>query len=67
MPENVEHWIGHNEGHIALFKSCYWLSLRDHEATENVNSVTVSIPLGQRLTTETLKEMMDRASYGEWL
>jgi hypothetical protein len=67
VPENVEHWIGHNEGHIALFKSCYWLSLRDHEATENVNSVTVSIPLGQRLTTETLKEMMDRASYGEWL
>ena len=67
MPEDVEHWIGHNDEHIALHKNCYWLSLRDYEPTANANTVTVSIPLDQRLTTETLKSMMDRASDGEWL
>jgi hypothetical protein len=67
VPEDVEHWIGHNDEHIELHKNCYWLSLRDYEPTDNTNTVTVSIPLDQRLTTETLKSMMDRASDGEWL
>ncbi len=67
VPENVGRWVGHNDGHIELYKSCYWLSLRDLEPTDNLNTVTVSIPLNQRLTTETLVAMMDRASDGEWL
>ncbi|WP_175869820.1 DUF4365 domain-containing protein [Burkholderia sp. BCC0397] len=67
VPEDVEHWIGHNDEHIELHKNCYWLSLRDYEPTDNTNTVTVSIPLHQRLTTGTLKAMMDRASDGEWL
>jgi len=67
VPEDVDHWIGHSAEHIELHKKCYWLSLRDCEPTDNVNTVTVSIPLDQRLTTETLKSMMDRASDGEWL
>jgi hypothetical protein len=67
VPQDVEHWIGHDDEHIELHKNCYWLSLRDYEPTDNANTVTVSIPLNQRLTTDTLKAMMDRASDGEWL
>jgi len=67
VPEDVESWIGHNDEHIELHKNCYWLSLRDCDSTDNENTVTVSIPLNQRLTTEILKAMMDRASDGEWL
>ena len=67
VPDDVGLWIGHEHEHIALRKSCYWLSLRDHLPSGNTDSVTVSIPLSQRLTTETLKAMMDRASSGEWL
>jgi hypothetical protein len=67
VPTEVDSWVAHNEQHIALFNNCYWLSLRHAESTDNNTQVTVSIPLAQRLTSMTLREMMDRASQGEWL
>ena len=67
VPQELALWIGHNHEYIELHKNCYWLSLRDCEPTENEHTVTVSIPLTQRLTSETLRDMMDRASDGEWL
>lgn len=67
VPKELAQWIGHNDECIELHKNCYWVSLRDYEPTENEHTVTVSIPTKQRLTSATLKEMMDRASYGEWL
>lgn len=67
IPTEVEAWVTHSEQHIALFNNCYWLSLRDAKPTENETQITVSIPLAQRLTSVTLREMMERASEGEWL
>ena len=67
VPTEIDAWVAYNEHHIALFNSCYWLSLRDSAPTENDVQVTVAIPLSQRLTSETLREMMDRASQSEWL
>jgi Domain of unknown function (DUF4365) len=67
VPAELEAWIAHNDEHIALFNNCYWLSLKDAEATDNEDSVTVYVPLTQRLTSAKLLEMMDRASHGEWL
>ncbi|BBU69026.1 DUF4365 domain-containing protein [Fluviibacter phosphoraccumulans] len=67
VPDDLEEWIAHNEDHIALFKSCHWLSLRDYGPTDNQTTVTVDVPLSQRLTSKTLWQMMDRASAGESL
>jgi hypothetical protein len=67
VPDDVGQWIANNGDHIALFKSCHWLSLRNHGPTENEASITVDVPLAQRLTSETLWQMMDRASAGESL
>lgn len=67
IPAEIDQWIEHSDQKISLFKSCYWLSLRDAEPTENAEKITVTIPLAQRLTSLTLREMMDRASEGEWL
>ncbi|WP_278484057.1 DUF4365 domain-containing protein [Achromobacter insolitus] len=67
VPNNVEDWISHNPGHVALYHACYWVSLRDAEASGNQHTVTVPIPLAQRLTHETLHQMMERASEGESL
>lgn len=67
VPAELEAWIAHNDEHIALFNNCYWLSLKDAEAIDNADSVTVYVPLAQRLTSAKLLEMMDRASHGEWL
>lgn len=67
VPDDLQEWVAHNESHIALFKNCYWLSLKDAPPTDNDTSVTVHVPLAQRLTSQTLREMMDRASNGDWL
>lgn len=67
VPEDLAQWIANNDDHIALFKSCHWLSLRHHGSTDNEFSVTVDVPIAQRLTSATLWEMMDRASAGESL
>lgn len=67
VPAEVDAWVEHSDHHIALFKNCYWVSLRDAEPTDNGAQITVAIPLTQRLTSEILREMMNRASHGEWL
>lgn len=67
VPNEVDNWVAHNEHHIALFNNCYWLSLRDAAPTENEAQITVAIPVAQRLTSTILRNMMDRASDGEWL
>lgn len=67
VPNNIDDWIAHNDSHLALYHSCYWLSLRDAGPTNNEATVTVSIPLAQRLTHDTLTEMLQRASAGESL
>lgn len=67
VPDDVAHWITNNDDHIALFNSCFWLSLRDYGPTANQVSVTVDVPIKQRLTSATLMDMMQRASYGESL
>lgn len=67
VPEDVDKWIVHNGDHIGLFNTCYWLSLRDAGPTGNSEKITVDVPLAQRLTADTLRLMMDRASAGESL
>ena len=67
VPAEVGEWVAHTDHHIHLFKNCYWISLRDAEPTENEAQITIAIPLAQRLTSETLRQMMNRASQGEWL
>lgn len=67
VPDGLDGWLAHNEDHIALFNNCYWVSLRDAPPTNNDTSVTVDVPLEQRLTSQTLRDMMDRASNDEAL
>lgn len=67
IPANTAEWVAHNPEHIALHNNCYWVSLRNAVPTKNETSITVDVPLAQRLTSMTLQQMMDRASDGEWL
>ncbi|MFC5606335.1 DUF4365 domain-containing protein [Variovorax soli] len=62
----IEGWIQHHPDHMSLHHTCYWVSIKDHPATDNTTSVTIDVPLSQRLTTETLKALLDKASNGEW-
>ncbi|WP_203009206.1 DUF4365 domain-containing protein [Pseudomonas paraversuta] len=65
IPEDDELWVKHHSSHMALHNICYWLSLRDFPNTNNISSVTVEIPLSQRLTTTSLRHLLTLASDGE--
>lgn len=65
VPSNAHDWIVHNDEYMSLHKTCYWYSLRMLPDTANTTSVTIAIPLEQRLTTTSLLELMDAASKGE--
>ncbi|MBT2325549.1 DUF4365 domain-containing protein [Variovorax paradoxus] len=65
VPETEHAWIQHNDDHMALHNSCYWASIRGYPPRENTTSVTVDIPLAQRLTTEGLCDLLSKASNGE--
>ncbi len=67
VPDAIDAWVHHNDDHIALYNSCYWLSLRNAEPTDNPTSIVVNVPLAQRLTSTVLWQMIDRASAGDSL
>lgn len=64
VPEPCDRWIRHHKKHLSLHNCCYWASVRKSPPTANTTSVTVEIPLSQRLTTEELVRLMTLASNG---
>lgn len=62
----IDDWIQHHADHMSLHHTCYWVSIKGHPESENTTSVTIDVPLSQRLTTESLRALLDRASQGEW-
>lgn len=64
VPKNEHDWIGHLYDGIHLRHLCYWVSIRDLPETQS-ESVTIDIPITQRLTATQLQLMMDMASDGK--
>lgn len=65
VPNDLQDWIGHDPQHMTLHNLCYWVSLRGMPDVENTSTVTVDIPLSQRLTTESLTRLLTLASDGD--
>ena len=65
VPKPPQNWLKHHARHISLHNTCYWTSIRHAPETKNTTSVTVKVPLAQRLTTTALLKLMDLASNGE--
>ena len=65
VPIECEEWIIHGENSMRLSHSCYWASIRDHPTTTNDESITIDIPLSQRLTATELRNLMLLASNGQ--
>ncbi len=63
VPSDETEWTEHNEHGLLLRHSCYWASIRDWPDT-TAASVTVDVPLSQKLTTSELERMMMLASNG---
>ncbi len=66
VPSLCEDWIRHTTDSMTLHNCCYWASLRGQPATTNTTSVTVDIPMSQRLTTAELLKLASLASDRKW-
>lgn len=64
VPAELNDWLELNEEVLSLRKCAYWLSLRGHPPTENVETVTVMLPRTQRFDHASLGEMMNRIGDG---
>ena len=61
----AETWIDQKPDECCLRRSAYWLSLEGHRVLANRRSITVRIPVRQRLTPEANRDMMNRVARGE--
>jgi hypothetical protein len=64
VPSFDDDWIIYHDHSMALNNTCHWVSIKDHPDRENKSSVTVDVPLSQRLTACGLKHMLEKASNG---
>lgn len=65
--DNPIDWLTTDDDNISLHNYCYWSSLRFHEATTNDHNVTIPIPVSQKLTPDSLRELMIKASQGVFI
>lgn len=62
VPDEQDSWMRHHDEHTSLHNLCYWASIKDLPDTTNNTSVVVDVPLAQRLTTDSLRQLMLAAS-----
>ena len=67
VPDNVDEWSELRNDELVLRNTCYWVSIRTLPDKNNESTVTVNIPLSQKLTMDSLLELMRFASNGEYL
>lgn len=65
VPEDISNWVIHHEDCMALHHSCYWISIKNHPDSDNTSTITINVPLTQKLTSEKLALLMQAASNGE--
>ena len=65
VPENCEEWLIHQPTSSIIRHCCYWYSLRSLPAVTNKSKVTLNIPRSQRLTSQSLLQLMDIANTRE--
>lgn len=65
VPDDVESWLEQTEEQLALRHCGYWSSLAGQPETDNMTSVTVSLPRSQRFSPDGLRAMMQRVNDGE--
>jgi len=58
VPNDISNWIHQSEAEMSLRHSAYWVSLRDLPSTTNSGSITVRIPVSQRLTADALGKLI---------
>lgn len=63
--DDARSWLHHSEDRLCLLHTAYWLCLFGYRSVSNQTTVTVRIPLAQRLTANVLSRMIERLGKGE--
>lgn len=65
LPKSTAQWLKHKKKFMALKNHFYWVSLANLANSKNRTKVNITVPINQRLTTETLIKMLEKARTGE--
>ena len=65
VPDNLNDWLNHSEGELAVRKCGYWVSLRGREETNNLANVTVHLPRINQFTVAGLHGIMQLIRNGQ--
>lgn len=63
--DDTQYWLHHREDRLCLLHAAYWLCLFGYDPVGNQTTITVKIPLTQRLTAPVLLEMIEKLGRGE--
>jgi len=64
LPDNEAEWLSQSEKELSIRECAYWLSLRGVVRSDAASSVRVKIPMGNMLTVDALRDMMNRVREG---
>jgi len=64
IPENEEDWIEIKEEELSMRYKAFWYSLKGLQTVNNKESVAIRIPISNRFTKDSFKNLMDSASNG---
>jgi hypothetical protein len=62
VPDDPTDWIAHHDQHMSLHNTCYWTDIQPVADIGKKKTVTVNIPLSQRLDTAALLNLVTLAS-----
>lgn len=63
VPKDPKRWITHTKSNqMLLSHSCYWVSIANMPETTNKHSVTIDVPLTQKVTQASLKHLLQLAA-----
>jgi hypothetical protein len=64
LPSNKPDWITLTDKELIVRHAAYWISLRGMPENENTSTVTVDIPLANKVTVESLQKLMEMSRAG---
>lgn len=62
LPDDASEWVAWDEEELILKGKMFWLSLRGQEKSENTDTVTVRIPLANRLSIDSIEGLLQTAA-----
>ena len=67
VPDKTEKWTHFTNNALILFNNCYWTSIRHKPEVNNTTNVTIEFSIEQKVTTESLMELMVMASKEQYI